>query len=53
MVNFLMFVAKRAQERCHSSAPFFVIQVASYGVIPVPRHWDPVELFQQKYCILR
>ncbi|WP_265031346.1 hypothetical protein [Wolbachia endosymbiont (group A) of Tiphia femorata] len=33
LVNFLMFTAKRAQERCHASAPFFVI--------PVPRHWDP------------
>ncbi|WP_265026072.1 hypothetical protein [Wolbachia endosymbiont (group A) of Bibio marci] len=26
MVNFLMFVAKRAQERCHSSAPVMSFQ---------------------------
>ncbi|MFP3015231.1 MAG: hypothetical protein ACEY3B_02830, partial [Wolbachia sp.] len=30
LVNFLMFVAKRVQERCHASAPFFVIRVALF-----------------------
>ncbi|MDR0773203.1 MAG: hypothetical protein LBE46_02630 [Wolbachia pipientis] len=36
-------MAKRAQERCHSSAPFFVI--------PVPRHWDPEKLIVNKRTI--
>ncbi|WP_341816636.1 hypothetical protein [Wolbachia endosymbiont (group A) of Agelastica alni] len=38
-------MAKRVQERCHASAPFFVIQVADTGIQPFTQS-------HQERCIL-